>query len=98
LKVSLVQVSLPFAFLQVLVAAFGYQWLQGLFRWALPLKLLSLGFIIIMIWRQAGAESVSFSVDNGNNWLLIMAWFNGIFSGMLTMITDAADFTRYQKN
>ncbi|KEQ17741.1 purine-cytosine permease family protein [Endozoicomonas numazuensis] len=98
INVTLVQVSLPFAFLQVLVASYGYHWLKGLFRWALPLKLISLGFIIIMLWQQAGPDSVSFSINNENNWLLIMAWFNGIFSGMLTMITDAADFTRYQKS
>ncbi|WP_062270098.1 purine-cytosine permease family protein [Endozoicomonas arenosclerae] len=98
IKLTLVQVSLPFAFLQVLVASYGYHWLKNLFKWALPLKLISLCFIIIMLWLNAGAGSVSFAVDGHSKALLIMVWFNGIFAGMLTMITDAADFTRYQKN
>lgn len=96
LELTLVQVSLPFAFLQVVVAAVGYHWLKGLFVWALPLKLISLVVVISLLFQARGGVSLSFGTDFQTNWLLIMAWFNGIFGGMLTMITDAADFTRYQ--
>ena len=95
-QVGLIQVSLVFALLQVLVACIGYHWLRGLFYWALPLKLTSLVAIVIMLLPLAQQNEVDWPrTDIQQHWLLLMVWFNAIFGGMLTMITDAADMMRY---
>ena len=92
---SLPVIGLVFASLQVLVAAIGIKWLRGLFAWALPLKLVSLFFILFMVVRVPGNPDVTLQIPADENWLLAVIWFNASFGGMLTIITDAADFTRY---
>lgn len=95
-QVGLAQVSVVFAVLQVLVASMGYQWLRGLFIWALPLKLISLVVIVVMLWPLAQQGGVNWlELDIHRHWLLIIVWFNALFGGMLTIITDAADMMRY---
>ena len=97
--VTLISVSLLFALLQVLVASIGYHCLKGLFAWALPLKLLSMLVIVVLLWPFSQTPEIHWQhFEIESHWLLVIAWFNAIFGGMLTMITDAADMTRYINN
>lgn len=89
-------IALVFAGLQVLVSVLGYRLLQKLFFWAFPLKMLCLLILCTgVIYPQS--SSISVFPENTEQWLLVMTWFNAIFGGMLTMVTDAADFTRYTR-
>ena len=79
-------IGLVFASLQVLVAAIGIKWLRSLFAWALPLKLVSLFFILFMMIRVPGNPDVALQIPVNENWLLAIIWFNASFGGMLTII------------
>ena len=100
ITIPLMQIALLFALAQVLVAVVGYRFLQGLFVWAFPLKMLCLAILVNALIGSEPAGLVGFTEtfelsESNKQWLQIMGWFNAIFGGMLTMITDAADFTRY---
>ena len=90
-------IGLVFAGLQVLVSVLGYRLLQRLFLWAFPLKMLCLLILALAVFypQSSSAVSTAFFPEHAEQWLLVMTWFNAIFGGMLTMVTDAADFTRY---
>ena len=92
-------IAFVFAGLQVLVSVLGYRLLQGLFFWAFPLKIVCLLILVLAVFNpQSAVTATAFSLpENTGQWLLIMTWFNAIFGGMLTMVTDAADFTRYTR-
>ncbi len=100
LSIPFVSAALLFASLQILVALLGYQSLQSLFRWSFPMKLLSIAALsaVLMIRVPDATAAVSYKLVFHDQWLLVMIWFNAIFGSMLTMITDAADFTRYISN
>ncbi|MCW7552373.1 cytosine permease [Endozoicomonas gorgoniicola] len=94
----LTTVALLFAVLQVAVALVGYRWLQGVFSRALPLKILCLIIIVALLWKQPSASNNWFHLPAGNDWLLVMLWFNAVVGSMLTNVTDSADLVRYVKN
>ncbi|AMO56460.1 hypothetical protein GZ77_06650 [Endozoicomonas montiporae] len=94
-ELPLTTVSLMFAVLQVSVALVGYRWLQGLFGRALPLKILCLMIIVIQLWDKQTASQNWFGLPSGNDWLLVMLWFNAIVGSMLTNVADSADLVRY---
>ena len=101
ITVSLGWLAAGFAILQGGVALLGYGGVTRLSSITLPLKVIT--FIILLIWLvvNGGEKSsfdsvVSYQVD-GWEWSIALAWGNGIFSSMLTLMTDAADFSRYTR-
>lgn len=90
-------IAFVFAGLQVLVSILGYRFLQGLFFWAFPIKMVCLLVLSVAIFQPDSLSHLAGTIfpENSKQWLLAMTWFNAIFGGMLTIITDAADFTRY---
>ncbi|MCL6270889.1 cytosine permease [Sansalvadorimonas sp. 2012CJ34-2] len=90
-----------FAALQGGVALLGYGGVSRLSGITLPLKLII--FMILIFWLvqnggPAAAYSHIISYQAGSwKWAVGLAWVNGIFSNMLTLMTDAADFSRYTR-
>jgi NCS1 nucleoside transporter family len=100
--VSLLPVSLVFAVLQVLVAVVGYDSLKLLSRFALPIKIGVLVYLMGVLIRHPGP---TFSITHvlfytgkpGPHWAIFAVWLNSSAAAWLTMITDAADFCRYSR-
>lgn len=102
-SVSLLTISLSFAVLQVVVAAIGYNTLKNLSRFAFPVKVLILGYLVYILatHNEAGyapAEVFSYSGEVGWQWALFALWLSSTAGAWLSMITDAADFCRYSKS
>ena len=102
-SVSLLVISLAFAVLQVVVAAIGYNTLKNLSRFAFPVKVLILGYIVYILatHNEAGyapAEVFSYGGKVGWQWALFALWLNSTAGAWLSMITDAADFCRYSRS
>lgn len=101
-EVSLVLVSLMFAFLQVLVATFGYNSLRILSRFAFVLKII-FAIIIVLVLMNYPADSFhpsavfSFATGDGVKWALIGIWSTSMAAAWFSNFTDAADFCRYSK-
>ncbi|MRI34762.1 hypothetical protein EOPP23_17410 [Endozoicomonas sp. OPT23] len=95
-SVDLIPVSLLFACLQVLVAVLGYSWLRNVFAWAFPIKIFCIVYLLCSLMQTSGWRLPEPEFQFDAHWLLLISWFNGVFVSMLTMMTDAADFTRYQ--
>ena len=96
IDVGLIPVSLTFALLQVVVAVAGYDWLRHLFSWAFPIKLFCIVYLLLALADVTHWQAPPLQLQLSTHWLLVIGWFNGILCSMLTLITDAADFTRYQ--
>jgi NCS1 nucleoside transporter family len=99
---SLIWVSVIFAALQVLVATVGYNSLKLLSRFALPVKLVILAYLLHMLITHpdpayAFAHVVRYAGQPGPHWLIFAVWLNSGAAAWLTMITDAADFCRYSR-
>ena len=99
---SLIWVSLIFAALQVLVAVVGYDSLKLLSRFALPIKIVILVYLMgLLITHPDPAFSVSHVLGYpgapGAHWVIFATWLNVSAAAWLTMITDAADFCRYSR-
>lgn len=99
-SLPLVLVSLVFAALQVLVATLGFGPLKHLSRVALPLKVVVLGYALYLLMTHdapnfSPGEVFSYSGSIGFAWAGIALWATAVSAAWLTMITDAADFSRY---
>jgi len=99
---SLVWVSLGLGILQAFVAIVGYGSLKVLSRFAMPVKLLIFVYLFVLLANHsdpdfAPSAVLSFVGKSGWNWVVFVAWFNAAAAGWLTMITDAADFSRYSR-
>jgi NCS1 nucleoside transporter family len=99
---SLLPVSLIFAVLQVLVAVVGYDSLKLLSRFALPIKIVILVYLMSLLIRHPGAtfsitHVLSYAGKPGPHWAIFAVWLNSSAAAWLTMITDAADFCRYSR-
>jgi NCS1 family nucleobase:cation symporter-1 len=99
---SLVAVSLVFAALQVMVAAVGYDSLKLLSRFALPIKVAILIYLMGLLIMHpepsfAVAEVFAYAGASGPHWVNFAIWLNVSAAAWLTMITDAADFCRYSR-
>ena len=97
MDVPLIYIAAGFALLQILVAVIGYPFLQGLFRWAFPLKIICLIILCSALFNMPDIDAVNFwkLPDSKREYLELMIWFNAVFGSIMTIITDAADFTRY---
>ncbi|MBV8578158.1 MAG: cytosine permease [Acetobacteraceae bacterium] len=99
---SLISVSLVFAALQVVVAVVGYNSLKLLSRFALPIKIVILVYLMgLLITHPDPAFSVphvlGYPGAQGPHWVIFATWLNVSAAAWLTMITDAADFCRYSR-
>ena len=101
-EVSLILVSLIFAFMQVLVATFGYDSLRYLSRFSFVLKIV-FSAVIVYVLMNYPVESFhpssvfSFATGDGVKWVLIGIWTTSMAAAWFSNFTDAADFCRYSK-
>lgn len=99
---SLIAVSLIFGVLQVLVALVGYNSLKLLSRIALPVKVLILGYLLVLLITHPDpaftlSHVLSYAGQPGPHWVTFAIWLNVSCAAWLTMITDASDFCRYSR-
>lgn len=101
-EISFVTVCLMFAFLQVLVALFGYNTLRILSRFAFVLKIV-FALVIVYVLMNYPVEAFhpsavfSFATGDGVKWALIGIWSTSMAAAWFSNFTDAADFCRYSK-
>ena len=99
---SLVGVSLVFAALQVMVAVVGYNSLRLLSRFAFPIKIAILIYLMGLLIMHPDpsfnvARVFAYAGASGPHWVKFAIWLNVSAAAWLTMITDAADFCRYSR-
>jgi nucleobase:cation symporter-1, NCS1 family len=99
---SLVGVSLVFAALQVMVAVVGYDSLRLLSRFAFPIKIAILIYLMGLLIMHPDpsfnvARVFAYAGASGPHWVKFAIWLNVSAASWLTMITDAADFCRYSR-
>jgi NCS1 nucleoside transporter family len=100
---SLVTISLIFAVLQAIVAIIGYDSLKNLSRMALPFKIVILCLILVLLANHddphfAPSQVLHYAGKPEAGWLLFVTWLNVVAAGLLTMVTDSADFCRYTRS
>ncbi len=102
IELSLAFIAVVFALLQAFVAVSGYGSLCQLGRWSFPLKLVLFAYLFYLL-LNAPDHNLTFSEvltfgSAGSGELAVWLWFNAIFAGTLSLMTDAADFTRHMKS
>ena len=100
MEIPLMHIAAVFALAQISVAVIGFSFLQVLFRWAFPLKIISLIILGVALRQQPASETSSFLglPESQQQTLQMMLWFNAVFGSIMTIITDAADFSRYVRS
>jgi len=103
IKTPLLTLSIVFGVLQAVVALAGYDSLKKLSRFALPVKLVVLGYLAYVLVTNpdtnfAPARVLHYVGPSGFSWLLLFTWLNASTATWLSMTTDSADFCRYSSN
>ncbi|MFD4820681.1 purine-cytosine permease family protein [Peribacillus butanolivorans] len=101
-SLSIVTVSLIFAIFQILIATFGYDSLKILSRFAFPIKIFGLLFVLYALMTH---DDPNYHISNvfgyegtlGWKWGVFIVWVNTLAGVWLSMVTDAADFCRYSR-
>ncbi|MGY0219613.1 purine-cytosine permease family protein [Endozoicomonadaceae bacterium StTr2] len=101
-ELSLAAIAVGFAIIQALVAVSGYRSLCQLGCWSFPLKLVLFSYLFYLLFNAPQQsllpeDLLLFSTQSGND-ITIWLWANAIFASTLSLITDAADFTRHMKS
>lgn len=100
---SLILVSVVFAVFQAIVALFGYNSLKWLSKIAFPLKVVILGYLLVVMARHdapgfSPGEVFSYQGRVGWEWTAVAVWVNTIAAGWFSQVTDAADYCRYSRS
>jgi NCS1 family nucleobase:cation symporter-1 len=85
-----------------MVAVVGYNSLKLLSRFALPIKIGILIYLMGLLIMHpepsfAVAQVFAYAGASGPHWVNFAIWLNVSAAAWLTMITDAADFCRYSR-
>ena len=100
INTSLVLVSIVFAILQVVVALFGYGSLKWLSKIAFPVKVLILGYLLVVMLTHGApghgpANVFSWHGSGGWTWAIFAVWTGAMTTSWFSQVTDAADYCRY---
>lgn len=103
IDLSLILVSIVFAVFQAIIALFGYNSLKWLSKIAFPLKVVILGYLLVVMARHdapgfSPSEVFSYQGTAGWQWLLVAVWANTVAAGWFSQVTDAADYCRYSRS
>ncbi len=103
ITVPLGWLSVGFVILQGGVAVIGYGGMSFLSKFTLPLKIAIFALLLLWLVDNGGAQALPESVfrfqltQDSWGWPLALLWLNGLACGMMSLVTDAADFSRYTR-
>jgi NCS1 family nucleobase:cation symporter-1 len=97
-NIGLVKISIVFAIFQIIVALLGWEGMKAASRVVLPLKVILLLAVLYLFFTSKLSNfspAHVFGMGGHDSWLTWAPWIGAAIANQTTMLTDAADVSRY---